>query len=791
MSEFQNGLEFEQDDFNIKEELVKYARHWKWFVLCTVIAVIGAVLYLRYTPAQYQTQAKIKILDESSGLEVPADIGSLFGGSKINLENEIEVLKSYRLLSEVVKELDLTTRYFYKGNIKQYEVYNLPFKLNPKFDVDSIISSLSYQIKVLPEGYQIFDEIKSEIILTTQGHTLDGEDKVFPFQIELVKSIKPVMGLTYKIVQSPVKSTVLSLSKKITIGTVGKKSEILSVGLTGQSTARSETILNAVIDQFNQDGITDRQLVFQRTIDFVDDRFVYLASELDSIEVDKRDFKTSNNIVYLEGDAEVSVARKVSSENEVYALESQIALSELLEEMLNSEKTYGLLPANIGLENANINTLVNDYNTVVLEREKLVSSAGENNPAVKLVSSQLDDLKPNIARSIIAYKKQLGVSLKQLSKVQRRAAGAVSSLPEKEKLLRAIERQQKIKETLYLLLLQKREEAAINLAVTAPSIKVVDYAISDMNPLSPKRSIVYLGALVLGLLVPFGVLYLRFLLDTKIHNKQDLEKLVPNVPIVAEIPLVEGENKIFSDPHDRSALAESFRILSTNANYLLPKRNDGLGHVVYTTSTIKGEGKTFVSLNLSLAFASMGKKVLLIGSDLRNPQLHAYVNRDKSIKGFADCLHNPELDWKTMVVKQVFGNPIHDTLFSGTIPPNPAELLTNAQFKTILDEARTQYDYVVVDTAPTILVTDTLLIAEHADATIFVTRADHTEKKIVQFSKDLYEHKKINNMAYVVNNVGASKSSQYGYGYNYGYNYGYGEDRTKGSFFKRLFGKSK
>ena len=349
----------------------------------------------------------------------------------------------------------------------------------------------------------------------------------------------------------------------------------------------------------------------------------------------------------------------------------------------------------------------------------------------------------------------------------------MSQIPEQERLFKAIDRQQKIKESLYLLLLQKREEAAINLAITEPSIKVVENALSGVKPISPKSTIVYAGALLAGLLIPFGVLYLIFMLDTKLHSKEDIVDLTSKIPVIGEIPdLKKKKDLIFNDPNDRSPLAESFRILSSNVDYILPVKDGEKGKVIYCTSTIKGEGKTYVSLNLSLALSSINKKVLLIGADLRNPQIHTHISEDKQKPGLSNYLHDVDYNWKDALISGFEKHPNHRIILSGSIPPNPAHLLTNGRFKKLIEEAREEFDYVVVDTAPTILVTDTMLISQLADATIYIARANYTEKNLLKFSKELSESGKLKNMAYVINSVGANKSQ--GYGYNYGYGYGYG-----------------
>jgi capsular exopolysaccharide synthesis family protein len=498
-----------------------------------------------------------------------------------------------------------------------------------------------------------------------------------------------------------------------------------------------------------------------------------LARELDSIELDIKDYKQKNNLITLESDAELGLTQRTLSEQELFDVENQMILSKLLEETLQKPNpNSALLPANIGLNNTSINGLVANYNQLVFERDNLLTSGGENNPNVILLNSKMKDLRSNVFASIASYSKQLDASKQQLIRKNRKFASQVYNLPAKEKTIIDITRQREIKQSLFLFLLQKREEAAINLAITEPSIKVVEYAISQGGPISPNSRSVYLMAFVAGLLIPFGAIYILLLLDTKIKGREDVVEINSKVPIVGEIPKVKSEDLIFRDPEDKSVQSEAFRILSSNVNYILPVKKGDAGKVIYCTSTIKGEGKTYISINLSLALSSINKKVLLIGADLRNPQIHSHIQQDKHKPGLSNYLHDINYDWKDALIKGFDKHPNHDIILSGSIPPNPAHLLTNGRFTKLIEEAKLEYDYIIVDTAPTILVTDTMLISQLADATIYLIRANYTEKNLLNFSKDLFESGKLKNIAYVLNSVDTNKS--YGYGYNYGYNYGYG-----------------
>jgi capsular exopolysaccharide synthesis family protein len=760
----------------IKQEFYKYLRYWVWFAVGILVALLIAYLYLRYTPRVYLSSAKMQILNKQKGLELPSS-AFVFNRSNINLENEVEIIRSYRIVEQVVKNLNLTMEYYEEGNVRTSEIDRFPFEIKKTIENDSV-SFQSFRIEVKESAFEVYrgDSDKPVIISNYNSYPV-RHNLPFDLQFKNTASAKESVGKTFILKFIPASSATTKLKGRINLSMIGKGSDLLQLSYASESKAKSERILNELLKVFNQDGIADRQEVSKRTIDFIEERFVYLAQELDSIENEKKDFKQSNDLIYIESAAQQGLNQRGESDESVFEIENQILLSEMLKESLNSagEKS-DLLPANIGIENSNVNNLIDQYNTLVLERDKLLVSGGENNPKVQIVNAKLIDLKGNINLSLTSSKKQLVATKQQFIGRNQRFVSEVARLPAKEKLLNSIERQRVIKETLYLFLLQKREEAAINLAITEPSIKVVEYALSGSAPISPNSQSTYLFALVAGILIPFGFLYATILLDTKIKSKHDIEIKVPDVPVIAELPRITDKDLVFRDPTDRTVQAEAFRILSSNVNYILSVKSPNRGKVIFCTSTIKGEGKTYVGLNLSLALASLNKKVLLIGADLRNPQIHNYTDHDKNEAGLSNYLHESGFSWRSALIHGFEKYPEHYTLLSGSIPPNPTQLLTNGRFEALLNEAKEEFDYIVVDTAPTILVTDTMLISELADATLYLVRAEFTEKNLLDFSRNLHTTGRLKNMAYVINGVGASKA--YGYTYNYGYGYGYGSKDT-------------
>ena len=802
-TQYQQNQQEEGKIIDLKFEIFRYLRYWYWFALGIFIALFVAYTYLRYTPNVYGTNAKIKIIDNSAGgFKMPSMGGvSLFSRSRVNLENEIEIIKSYRLNEQVVRNLGLQTSFTTLGYISEVKLWrNQPFDLEwllPKDSLDH--ESIVFEVLMEADGFRIFREeqdIKSKTIYPyNQRVTLDG----IPFKI----TPKPGFNgseLKVRVNLLTVQQATKGLIANVNISNIGKESEILDLTYNGQNTKKNEDILNELLRVFDLDGVKDRQKVSERTIDFVNERFISLTRELDSIESGKAGYKSQNSVSFLEADAVSAASRKETSYSQLIEMELQVELSKMLNDLLTTSE-YSLLPGDIGLTSPAVNGLIQEYNTNILEKERLKISAGVKHPMTINMMKILSDLKNNLRISILNYQTQLKTSLKQLERLNQTSLGLYSKIPEKEKMIRGIERQQEIKETLYMILLSKREEAAVNLAITEPSIKIVDFAITNNIPIAPKRNIIWLGSLMVGLLIPFGLLFLFFASNTKVHSRKDLTDVNPQIPIIAEIPHLENQEMVM-EANDRSVLGEVFRILRTNITYLLPVTSSKDAKVIFVTSTTKGEGKTFTSTNTAIAFSALNKKVLMIGADIRNPQLHKLFHVEKSIKGLTNFLYDASIDWRENRVKGAMNNPYLDIIYSGPIPPNPAELLSNGRLEILLNEAKKEYDYIIVDTAPTILVTDTLLISQLADLTIYMTRANYTEKKILAFSGELHEQKKLINIAYVINDVGAGEAYGYGYGYgygykysyNYGYGYGYSED-NEGSkkskpFWKRLFSKA-
>ncbi len=772
MREKPHIADFKENDkpITITDLLSKYLAYWPWFVISCIVFVALGYFYTTYAPKTFTTVAKVKILDDTQRSNIiPNEIVVANQAMRLSLENHVEVLKSYRLLDNVVRELNLDVEYHEFENYSYRRIFRPPFVVSKAISEDALRKPLKFELYLSSSSFIITDaKGKRHILPYDKGDSSSSDDLPFTINLTEIANIKDYKDNKYKIVLNQAKQTTIALSNDLKISASQQLSEVLTLTLLGESRELSEAILNSIVTNFDQDGVTDRQLVAKRTLEVIDKRFINLSEELDSIEAGKQDFKKAENLSFIQEDANVSLRRKSVANARLAQLKTQISLSKLLKRTVSEEIAYNLLPGNIGLDNKGLNELVTKYNEMARERQKLVVTVGANHPRLKALSEQLELGKLNILNSVNVYESQLDVSLRQLNREQENAGFSFSRLPEKERMLRSIERQQSIKENLYLLLLRKREEAAIEYAATSPTVKVIDYGVTNTKPMWPKATIVYPLSLFLGLLMPFLVVFLRATLDTKVHGRHDIERNNPEIPVLIEIPYFSKERS-FANVNDRSTLAESFRILSTNTDYLLSSEDVDDGKVIFVTSCVKAEGKTLLAMNLSLAYASMGKRVLLIGADLRNPQLHTYFGLDKNIPGLSDYLINPRLGFEDCINEGFDDNTNHKVYLSGGIPKNAPILLSGKRFGDFMAKARKEFDYVIVDTAPTMLVTDTLLISKYSDITLFAVRSGFTDKKLLQFSKELNRTKKLRNMAYVLNAVGQVKGTEFNYGYTYGY----------------------
>ncbi|HEA22189.1 MAG TPA: polysaccharide biosynthesis tyrosine autokinase [Pricia antarctica] len=774
------------NSIDLKEIIARYLNHWKWFVICAIIALGLAYLYIRYATPNYAVQTQIQILeDKSSGseLDVFQDLDFL-GGGKNKVEDELQIVNSRSNFIQVVRDLNLNTKIMVQGNIIETELYtNPPVNLN-FISADSIVNK---------SNFQFFITISSS---TTFGYT-EEEDKpvkIYAFGKNIPTPIGDIVitpnvqvfenykNKKLRISVNPIEDVAQSYRTRVKITNPGEFSNIVNLLLEDPIREKATKILDAVVRIYNKNAIEDKQEIADRTSNFINERIADISTDLSSVDQSAQDFKTEAGVSDIQAEANVNLNVGVANQQELANARNQLNMASSMQDLVASQDTYEVLPTNIGLADPTIAGTTDRYNQLVQERQRLLKSSNEKNPVIINLDQQIAGLKRSMQQSLNNSVKTLGMTVSSLSGQQARFNSKIYSSPAKERALRDITRQQQTTESLYLYLLQKREEAQISAASSSPKSNIIDraYAVSKL-PVSPKKSLIYLASFILGLLLPFSIIYAHDLLDNKVHNMNSLEKLVQNTPILGELPkLTKKENK-FVVKEDRSVLAESLRIIRTNLDYLIKSKQSkpGKSNIVYVTSSVPGEGKTFLSTNLSMILASTNKKVLLIGADIRNPKLYTFFTGndvDKMAKparnkdaGLTEYLYDNTIEVRDIVNPMMIHHNTIDVIYSGRIPPNPAELLMSNRIKELFENVSEIYDYVIVDTAPLMVVTDTLLISDYADLLIYVTRAGVTETKAVNYPIKLQEEGKIKGLSFVVNDVDASNL---GYGGKYGYGYG-------------------
>lgn len=776
--------ENEESNFDLKAEIFKYLTHWKWLVLCFILGGTLAYLYNRYTIPQYNTTSTMLMVDEEKNnamSSLPSGNAAVFSLSDENLQSDIEKLKSKQLVESVVDELNHNISYYIEGNVIIVEAYKAsPIKLE-FFTPDSIINQKSANFLITPNSETTFILEKPETTYRSEfqiGDIIEVDDLKFTVVPDSKGKNSFQENKTVNVRITPVVDVAADYISKLRIAQKGEATDMLTLNITEENSAKAEDFLNKLMEIFNEVGVEAKQEVAENTTAFIQSRLEMITSELDSVETGIAEFKQKNRIMDVSSGASEFQSKFSAAEQEIFNLETELELLNSIEDVLRNQGEYELLPE-ITTGGGSTGGLVNSYNSVVLERNMYLDGGTTKNPVVQTLSNQLDNIRENLYESIENEKRTIRVRLQELNQRENVAEGRFSNFPGLEKGMRSIERQQQIKEQLYLFLLQRREEAAISFASTASVARVIDKAYTLNDRVDPKPWIILIAGFLIGLIVPILVIFIKNFLDTKVHHKGDMQSLLKTVPFLGEVPRIKGEQSDQIEVNDRSPLAESFRILRTNLAYLVQKRNEDKGETVFITSTIKGEGKTFISYNMARTLASTGKKVILIGADIRNPKLHRYGDVDyASQKGLSDYLYDYSITEENIISHEKTDEIKVDLILSGPIPPNPAELLMNDRMKQLLEYAKTQYDYVLVDTAPTMIVTDTLLISPLADTTLYIVRADITDKKMLDFPKDLKKQGKLKGLAVILNDVDYSKFS-YGaqYGYSYGYGYGYGVDK--------------
>ena len=764
------------------QALIKpYLYRWPWFVLGIFLGLLTAWFILRYYTNIYSTESTvlIKEVNKSSGtpdMAVMQEIGAIGGMGTNSVDNEIEIFKSKKLMQSVVRELGLETSLFAEGKVKSVELYKAaaPIKIN-------IISEKKNA--AFPSGYIEATVKGNEVILSHDNWPKAiavpyNKAVSLPFAVVMIRknpSANTDAQARYKLEMMSSMSRARQFLSQLTVSLINKNATVIQLKMVNAVPEKSEDILNRLAIAYNRDAILDKNSEAQKTADFIEGRIKIIGDELGAVEGEKERFKVQNNIADIEAEAQISLQTSAETRRKQLEADAQLELANSLLSYLNRQGSYQVLPLNVGLTDGAVTGNIAVYNQLVIERNRLLENSTPANPVVVDITKQINNMRSAIVQSLQKSRNEMQLLRDSYRTEQNQIAGKISKIPSQEKMFRSIERQQSIKENLYLLLLQKREEAAISLAIAAPKARIVDYALTT-GIVSPNRKLFYGAAAALGLLLPLFIIYIRELFNNKIKSKHDLEKLAGGYTVIGEIPSVKKGQEELVQMNDLTPMAEAFRILITNLNFMLPK--DRRGKTIMVSSSVKGEGKTFISVNLALTLATPNRKVLIIGADIRNPQLQRYNTSRKGLQGLTEFLHDSLIQPDNIIHKSSF-NPYLDVVYSGAIAPNPAELLSNGRFEILLEQIRDHYDFIVLDTAPLLLITDSFLISHLPDATLYVTRSNFTEKELISFAVANMKQGRIKNPAFVLNDV---DKQNFGYGNKYGYGYG----AEKQSFIERI-----
>ena len=793
------GAQSEEQN-NIQEILFRYLIHWPWFVVSVIICVACAWGYLRLTTPVYNITATVLIKDDKKGggASMSSELEKMgldgFVSSSNNVDNEIEVLRSKSLAREVVNNLGLFVTYMDEDRFPKRDLYRTSpvlVSLTPQ-EADKLpqtmevgmslqpVGTMDVQIRVGKKEYRKRFEKLPAVFPTDEGTVafFANNDTLSPIRPESVIKERHITAY----INRP-----FAVAKKyadfLSIVPTSKATSVVTVSLKNSNTQRGKDYIDKLLEMYNVNANNDKNEVAQKTAEFIDERIGIISKELGNTEQDLENFKRSAGITDLSSEAQIALTGNAEYEKKRVENQTQINLVMDLQRYLQGTE-YEVLPSNVGLQDAGVAGAIDRYNEMVSERNRLLRTSTESNPAIVNLNASIRAMRGNIQTTLDATLKGLEITKADLVREAGRYSRRISDAPTQERQFVSIARQQEIKSGLYLMLLQKREENAITLAATANNAKIIDEALADDSPVSPKRMTIYLAALIFGIGIPVGIIYLIGLTKFKIEGRADVEKLTL-LPVVGDVPLADektGSIAVFENQNN--LMSETFRNVRTNLQFMLENSKN----VILVTSTISGEGKSFISANLAISLSLLGKKVVIVGLDIRKPGLNKVFNISKKEHGITQFLTNPAINLMDLVQPSDINKNLY-ILPGGTVPPNPTELLARDGLEKAIETLKQNFDYVILDTAPIGMVTDTLLIGRVADLSVYVCRADYTRKAEFTLINELAENNKLPNLCIAINGVDLQKK-KYGYYYGYGkygkyygygkrYGYGYGEHKAK------------
>ena len=798
-----NVRDIEEGSVDYKELIFQYIIHWPWFVASVLVCLIGSWAYLHFQTPVYQVSASIMIKDDKKSGGNSADLESLGLGGMItstqSIDNEIEVLRSKTILKEVVNNLELYIQYYDEDEFPKKELYKTsPVIVNlTSQEADQLPGTALIDMKLPPEGSL---DIQLKIGVNEYTKHFDKLPAVLPtdagtFGFTLKDSL-----LNGKVVgQNEIRNISAMVNRPfgvakgyqnmLNIAPTSKTTSVAVVSLMNTNIQRGQDFINKLMEMYNRNTNNDKNEVAEKTREFINERIQIIDQELGSTEDKLEEFKRNAGLTDISSDAQLAVSGNAEYEKKRVENGTQINLIRDLTKYINNPSNeYEVLPANIGLSDNGLTTQIDRYNELIFERKRLLRTSTENNPMIVNLDTSIRAMKANVQAAIDGTLKGLLIVKADLDREASRFSRRISDAPGQERQYVSIARQQEIKAGLYLMLLQKREENAITLAATANNAKIIDEPVAEGGPVSPKPKMIYMIALVVGVGLPVGIIFLIGLTKFKIEGRNDVEKLT-TLPIVGDVPLTtERTGSIAVFENQNTLMSETFRNVRTNLQFMLKSDQK----VILVTSTVSGEGKSFISANLAISLSLLGKKIVIVGLDIRKPGLNKVFNISRKEQGITQYLSNPEKNLMDFVQLSDVNKNLY-ILPGGTVPPNPTELLARDGLDKAIEILKKNFDYVILDTAPIGMVTDTLLIGRVADLSVYVCRADYTRKAEFTLINELAESNKLPNLCTVINGLNLLKKKYgyyygygkygkyYGYGkrYGYGYGYGYGEHNTE------------
>lgn len=774
------------DDFiRIQDLWSMFVPKWYWFAISLFITLTIAVLYLLSTPPIYTRTAAILVKDNSksssstSAMNDFSDLGIF--KSNTNINNELLTLKSPTLMTEVVNRLGLNETFTIRKGLKNVDLY----KVSPVTITfcDKIEVPLSFTIKFSSkEAFAISElEISGEDI----GETLSaqmGDSIQTSAGIMIVSPTQEFtdafIGTSIRYVRGSMRAAVDTYSNALVAELGNEDATIINLSINDTSIRKAEDILNTLIEVYNENWIRDKNQIAVSTSQFISDRLGVIESELGHVDENISSYKSEHLLPDVQAASSLYMAQSAENNKELSTLNNQLSTAQYIRRELNTKQLDQTLPANSGIVSANIETQISEYNNLVLDRNRLIANSSEKNPLVKNMASSLQSMQRTIIQSVDNLIVSLNTQIRSLRRQEEATTNRLASNPNQAKYLLSVERQQKVKEELYLYLLQKREENELSQAFTAYNTRLITAPRGSMFPTAPRKMNILLVAFAVGLLVPAVGIFMKENMNTKVRGRKDLENL--SIPFIGEIPQYSGTKKkwwefkhrkrqdmkiIVVNEGNRNIINEAFRVLRSNMDFMASKDNNQ--HVFVLTSFNPGSGKSFLAINIAISFAIKKKKILVIDGDLRHRTVSSYV--DSPNKGLSDYLNNQIEDWKEIIVSYKGYTNLH-ILPIGTIPPNPTELLEDSKLSMLIEALRPEYDYIFIDCPPVDIVADAQIIEKWADRTIFVVRSGLLDRSMLSELENMYTGKRFKNLSMILN---GTESTGGRYGYRYGYHYGY------------------